>query len=319
MRYVIFRDDDTNALTPVECLESLYRPFLERGLPVNLATIPEVSTNARMADGRPEGFLLGTASRGGIPTAPTGPTSSAQQALRPCSSEAAERVAASTICAGEPAASGGRQLHSGRTIPLGENSKLVTYLRENEGFHILQHGCHHDYLEFDRPSYGDIAARLDEGTEALMEAGFARPRTFVAPYDRVSRAGLPAVAERFRVFSTGWFELRKLPYAWWPKYAFKKMRHAPHWKVKGTLLLSHPGCLLSCQRTYSTMLGGIIHYLESQQLTVLVTHWWEYFRDGKPDEPFIDFLHETASYVATHPQLKAVAFDDLLSGRIPLN
>ena len=37
MRYVILRDDDTNALTPIECLETLYRPFLDRGLPVNLA------------------------------------------------------------------------------------------------------------------------------------------------------------------------------------------------------------------------------------------------------------------------------------------
>ncbi len=46
MRYVIIRDDDTNAFTPPECLEQLYRPFLDRGLPVNLATIPDVSTNA---------------------------------------------------------------------------------------------------------------------------------------------------------------------------------------------------------------------------------------------------------------------------------
>ena len=58
MRYVIFRDDDTNALTPVDCLERLYRPFLDRGLPVNLATIPDVSVHATQADGKPEGFLL---------------------------------------------------------------------------------------------------------------------------------------------------------------------------------------------------------------------------------------------------------------------
>src|SRR5437879_10738108 len=58
MRYVIIRDDDTNALTPVECLERLYRPFLDCGLPVNLAVIPDVSTEAKMSDGRPEGFLL---------------------------------------------------------------------------------------------------------------------------------------------------------------------------------------------------------------------------------------------------------------------
>ena len=55
MRYVILRDDDTNALTPIECLETLYRPFLDRGLPVNLSVIPEVRINVTMPDGRPEG------------------------------------------------------------------------------------------------------------------------------------------------------------------------------------------------------------------------------------------------------------------------
>src|SRR6185503_21362603 len=58
MRYVILRDDDTNALTPVECLERLYRPFLDRNLPVNLAVIPDVSTNALTPDGKTEGFLF---------------------------------------------------------------------------------------------------------------------------------------------------------------------------------------------------------------------------------------------------------------------
>ena len=36
MRHVILRDDDTNALTPPECLEKLYRPFLDRGLPMSV-------------------------------------------------------------------------------------------------------------------------------------------------------------------------------------------------------------------------------------------------------------------------------------------
>ena len=58
MHYVIIRDDDTNAFTPVKCLDRLYRPMLDRGLPVNLATIPEVSTSAKMSDGSPEGFLI---------------------------------------------------------------------------------------------------------------------------------------------------------------------------------------------------------------------------------------------------------------------
>src|SRR5438445_8750645 len=57
MRYVILRDDDTNALTPIECLERLYRPFLERGLPVNLAVIPKVRTDVLGGNGRREGYL----------------------------------------------------------------------------------------------------------------------------------------------------------------------------------------------------------------------------------------------------------------------
>ena len=57
MHYVILRDDDTCALTPVECLEALYRPFLDRGLPVNLATIPNVCTEAHRPNGQREGFL----------------------------------------------------------------------------------------------------------------------------------------------------------------------------------------------------------------------------------------------------------------------
>src|SRR4051812_44546912 len=71
MRYVILRDDDTNALTPVDCLERLYRPFLDRRLPVNLAVIPNVATDTTLPDGQLEGFLL---ARNGIkePTVPIG-------------------------------------------------------------------------------------------------------------------------------------------------------------------------------------------------------------------------------------------------------
>jgi hypothetical protein len=85
------------------------------------------------------------------------------------------------------------------------------------------------------------------------------------------------------------------------------------------LLLSHPGCLLSYQRSFSTALQGIVHCLERSVVTVLVTHWWEYFRTGEPDEPFIDFLHETLRHLANRPDVKIVSFDDLISGGIALN
>lgn len=63
MRYVILRDDDTNALTPIECLEALYKPIIEKKLPVNLATIPCVSIDAKRHDGLQENFLVGDLNR----------------------------------------------------------------------------------------------------------------------------------------------------------------------------------------------------------------------------------------------------------------
>ncbi len=271
MRYVILRDDDTNALTPVDCLERLYRPFLERKLPVNLAVIPEVSTNALTPEGRPEGFLF------------------AKNGTR------ADKVAVT------------------------EESELAKYLRANPFYRVVQHGCHHDCFEFDRQSPVEISARLERGLRLLSDAGFPRPVTFVAPHDKFSRASYREVARRFRVISSGWFELRRIPRAWWPGYILKRFRQAPHWRAGGALLLSHPGCLLSAKRNFDTMLTEIDRMIESRQLTVLVTHWWEYFPGGKPNEDFIRLLHQTAGYLALREDIKVISFADLAQRRVQLN
>ncbi|MEY4941151.1 MAG: hypothetical protein RIQ93_2886 [Verrucomicrobiota bacterium] len=270
MRYVIIRDDDTNALTPVECLERLYRPFLERGLPVNLAVVPDVRSDVRLPDGRREGFLL--ARRPGTP----------------------------------------------EFVPLASNAALTDYLHDNPSYNVAQHGCHHDYFEFDLADRGEIVRRLEHGALRMREAGFANVSTFVAPHDKLSRLAYQEVARRFPVISTGWFELRRLPPAWWPRYAMKKLFAQPHWRFGRTRLLSHPGCLLSHTRPLETMLDSIKQVIARGRLTVLVTHWWEYFRAGHPDEKFIAALHETARYLATQSDICVTTFDALASGNMTL-
>jgi hypothetical protein len=268
MHYVILRDDDTNALTPVECLDRLYRPFLERGFPVNLATIPNVSTRAEYAAGCPELFLM-----------------EKKRPLPP-------------------------------NLPIGSNSKLVKYLKSDPHYRIVQHGCRHDSVqghhEFDHEDRPDLAARLDEGIRLLVEAGFPRPSTFVAPYDKLSRAALEEAGRRFPVVSTGWYELNRLPLRWWPHYAGKKILRTSHWRAGNTLFLSHPGCHLSYHRPYATMLDDIIRSIRSRRLTVLVTHWWEYFRNHRPDDTFISVLHRTASWMASQPNVRVISFDELM-------
>lgn len=268
MRTIILRDDDTNALTPVECLETLYRPFLDRGLPVNLATIPEVRLDARTPAGEREGFL------------PRQPNPAVE------------------------------------TVPLAESRALVDYLRANTGYAIVQHGCYHDTFEFDRTDRAEVVRRIERGAERLREAGFADVRAFVAPHDKISPVAYEELAKRFGVISTGWFEWRRLPTSWRARYLWKKVTGRPHWRVGETQLLSHPGCLLSYLRPMDTMLDTIKHAIERQEVTVLVTHWWEYFRDGRTDERFVSVLHQLSEYLASRRDIRVTTFNALATSRV---
>jgi hypothetical protein len=263
MRYVLIRDDDTNALTPAESLEQLYRPFLDRGLPVNLAIIPEVATHVTTPSGKREGYLMAA-----------------------------------------------NEKHPG-CLPIAENAKLIRYLAANPAYHVAQHGCHHDYFEFDTSCGSEIKRRLERGTRLLQEAGFPKPETFVAPYDRMSRSSLRFIVRQFDIVSTGWFELGRIPWTLLPSYALKKLRRQQHWRAGRTLLLSHPGCLLSCHRDYARILENIAKAIRERTVTVLVTHWWEYFRDNEPDEAMIRVLHQTAEYLAGVRELRVVTFAQL--------
>jgi len=271
MHYVILRDDDTCAYTPPACLERLYRPCLERGMPVNLAVIPEVRTDVRTPDGRLEGFLA--AGRG--PDVPM--------------------------------------------APIGADLGLVDYIRSEPGYHVAQHGCHHDMFEFGGSDRAELARRLDRGARVLLDAGIARPAAFVAPYDRLSRAAFVEVAARFEVISTGWFEARRVPLRWSAAYALKKLRRRPHWRAGGKYLLSHPGCLLSYTRPHAGMLESVRRAVEGATLTVLVSHWWEFFRDGRPDVRLIDVLHEEAAWLASRPDVRVVSFRDVAGGGVPIS
>jgi hypothetical protein len=268
--FVILRDDDTNAFTPPECLEQLYRPFLDRGLPVNLAAIPSVRRSAKTPEGKPEGFLFGH--------------------------------------------------HGGNDVaPLTDNLDLINYLQQEPLFKIVQHGCNHDPFEFDLQDPNEVNRKIRVGAEQLAAAGFPASETFVAPHDKISREAYPELKRRFRVISTGWFERNRIPRAWLPRYCCRKLLRRPHWRVGRTLLLSHPGCILSRNRPYEGMLDQIKRAVTRGRLTVLVTHWWEYFPNQKADPDFIGVLHAAANYLASSPSIRVLSFADLPTRNIPLN
>ncbi|HWF18927.1 MAG TPA: hypothetical protein VG754_06640, partial [Verrucomicrobiae bacterium] len=131
------------------------------------------------------------------------------------------------------------------------------------------------------------------------------------PHDRFTRASLDETAKRFEVISSGWYEKDRLPVAWWPRYLLKKLSRARHWRVGNARLLTHPGCLLSSHRPRATMLDAVKRAVRSAPLTVLVTHWWEYFPDRRPDGEFIWQLHAVGDFLARERDIQVISFDDL--------
>jgi hypothetical protein len=271
MKYVIFRDDDTNATTPIECLEKAYRPWLERGLSVNLSVIPNVSTRTLLPNGQPEYYLFANHNKGK------------------------------------------------EELSIGSNPKLVSYLLQNKGYYLAQHGYRHDRFEFDSTNRQDIAARLDKGTQAFIESGLGKPETFVAPYDRLSKVSFEEAVKRFSIISTSWFEHGRLPFLWWPKYLYnKKILRKPHWKIHETLLLSHGPYFLSSKRSFKMILEQVEKELSSQTLTIFISHWWEYFQPEPVGSIQMDIIHRLADYFANRSDVKVVTFGDLLNQSIPL-
>jgi len=67
------------------------------------------------------------------------------------------------------------------------------------------------------------------------------------------------------------------------------------------------------------MLDEIKKTIAIRPLTVLVPHWWEYFRGGQPDERFIRVAHETARYLAEAPDIAVVSSDGVAAGKVPVS
>ena len=143
---VILRDDDTNATTDPAHLERLFRPFLERGLPVSLAVIPEVRSDARDLRGQRERFL-----------APGAPNRNAERgvALPVATNDALVRYLRS-----EPG-----------------------YAVVQHGLH---HHVEDGRFELARDDPAEVARRLERGTLCLREAGLGAACAFVAPQDAMT-------------------------------------------------------------------------------------------------------------------------------------
>jgi hypothetical protein len=268
MKYVILRDDDVNATTPISHLEPLYRPFLDRGLSVHLAIIPAVQMNILRQDGLRERFLYG-----------------------PDVGRAVEK-------------------------PIEDNPQLLDYLRRNSQYIPIVHGFNHSFVngtfEFDCKTPQDIGPRLNQSLYHFESAALGRPDTFVAPQDQFSKAALVEILKRFRVFSTQYLNRHRLPYHHWPKYFYgKRLKSHRHLRLGASTILTHPGCLLSAAKSPVGMLDNIQQSLRDDDVTVIVSHHWEYFfPNGTMNAALVEVLHAFADYLSTAPDVRVIRMSE---------
>lgn len=209
-------------------------------------------------------------------------------------------------CAGEPG-----------TLALGTNRALVSYLRGEPGYHLALHGLHHDFpggrFEFDRDDVADLEARVQRGLARFEEAGLSRPCTFVAPQDRMSRVAMDLVARHFPVVSGSWYDLRRVPWRWWPAYVVqKKVLRRDRFRLGGALFLGHPGCRFRPDRDPEEARRAVLAHVAAHDLTVVVLHHWEFFPNGREDPARVRALHSLVEDIAAFPGSRVVAFRDLV-------
>lgn len=194
---------------------------------------------------------------------------------------------------------------------ISQNLTLCRLIADCPSFAVLQHGLSHAYVdghyEFDRDDGRDLHARVERGRRLLEEAKLGAIEGFVAPQDKMSRTAAKVLHAHFDFVSTGWFSVARLPKRMRAHYLLQnKALGQAHWGYLGTAFLSHPGCILSYTRESASILPELQRQILSRDLTVVVSHHWEYVRGGKRNRPMVEALHGLSAWLQERDDVQVV-------------
>jgi len=280
VKYVLIRDDDLNYHSDFAQIEAVHGKLIERGIPVNFATIAAVNTAARtespdFGEGTYEPFL--------------------------------PRELAGTD----------REWPIDQNRRLVE--RLNDWPGVEILQHGYDHCGRPGHYEFESEDAGVIGRKLSEAREILRRAFGRRPDTFVAPQDQYSSEALRQIRAQFRMFSLGWIDRRKLPVAYLPAYAAMKLRGRHYLRMGRCWMLEHPGCLFSRFRDPVQGVAKLKAHLAAHRVTIVVVHHWEFFdAQGKPLAAHVRAFVDTMLALHAQPDVRFLRFSELppvLAGR----
>ncbi len=165
------------------------------------------------------------------------------------------------------------------------NSEFVVWQRENAAqTEVAMHGLTHARVrggtEFGSLDFAEASIRLDEGLRILTEAFDQPVRSFVAPWDALSRGSVQAASERFRIISTGFLDRRRLPVRDWPKHYLERLRCQMLVPVGKCWVLRHSGGLTP-DVTPEDIPGVVRQISGGAMVTVIVLHHWMFWSNGE--------------------------------------
>jgi hypothetical protein len=277
MKLAAIRDDDISFFTKPALLERVHGPLLEKAIPINIAAVPFVSANVKLRHEKLKGDYE--------PFIPPE--------------------------------------YRGRDecFEIGGNKALVDFVRRHPAIHVAQHGYSHAYVdgarEFEIADSARISEMISEGARIIEKAFGVRPAFFVAPWDSISRAAFAALARSFEGISTGWLSKDSVPLTWLPKLLVKKLAHRNYILAGKTLVVEHPGCILSKFTPPQEIRQRVLQYIENSEVAVLTTHHWEYFgEDGAPNEPLLAAYHAVVAELAGRSDVRLASFAEIRTALI---
>lgn len=272
MRYVLIRDDDLNFFTPFTQLEAVYGFMFDRGIPVNFSAIPAVNGSAVTRD----------PSNGREVFEPFLPTDVAG-------------------CKGN--------------FALDENTDLLAQLRHIKSNEFLHHGYEHSgsngLCEFESRDKSLLEKKLSLGRDILSRCFGYAPDTFVAPQDKYSPEAIELIRAQFNTFSLGWIDRRRLPVSLLWQYALKKVFSRNRMRYGELLMTEHPGCHYSRYVPRAESDQKLDMHLARHDVSIIVTHHWEFFDQGKLIKPMWDAFKARVLKLQADPQTRIITFSQM--------
>ena len=276
MKYVIIRDDDISYFTKPETLSKLYDKLFEEKKPINLAVVPKITGNIEIGSGSPY------RTREKMQYDPCVPPK-----FRGCNED----------------------------FPLKDNKEIVEYIRSLENCEVLQHGFTHGLIggvhEFRINDEKEIQYRANLGRALLEECFHLKPSTFVPPCNNASSETIQFLKSHYKGLSIRRLDPR-LATKFCSSYTKKKLLSRNYMFYDKLLITEHYDYPLNRFDNPEAILSKVRKKIETNKITILVNHHWEYFFDWlNLDRSFFEAWQQVVDYLLQKDDLQFLTFSKL--------